>query len=95
MVIAVGTCAHPLKAEAEEWARGIQDIYDAGDEDSDGLGRQAAEFVRSLVAKEPVVKAGDTVIFPWTAGREVQIDDTGDRYLIMREADLLAVLEDV
>jgi co-chaperonin GroES (HSP10) len=38
------------------------------------------------------VKVGDTVIFPWTAGREVTLDD-GPPYLMMAEADILAVLE--
>lgn len=39
----------------------------------------------------PSVKAGDTVLFSWTSGQEVRVD--GERYLLMREADLLAVLE--
>ena len=37
------------------------------------------------------VKVGDTVLFSWTAGQEVQIDD--ERYFLMRESDVLAVLE--
>jgi chaperonin GroES len=35
---------------------------------------------------------GDTVIFPWTAGREVSLDD-GPPYLMMNESDILAILE--
>lgn len=93
MVIAVGTCAHPLKAEAEALA----DFLDGQDDPCSDTCEccKSAAMLRRLAGREPSVKAGDTVIFPWTAGREVQIDDTGDRYLIMREADLLAVLEDV
>ena len=36
------------------------------------------------------VKVGDTVIFPLEAGQELRID--GERYLLMRETDLLAVV---
>jgi chaperonin GroES len=37
------------------------------------------------------VDVGDTVIFSWQSGQEVQIDD--ERFLLMRESDLLAVIE--
>ena len=37
------------------------------------------------------VKVGDTVLFSWTSGQEVLIDD--ERYFLMRESDVLAVLE--
>lgn len=97
-VIAVGPCPHPLKAEAEEAARGILDIIDTKyslqwDEEIDAI-MKAAALLRDITQREPPVKAGDLVIFPWTAGREVQLDDTGDRYLLMRESDVLAVLEE-
>jgi chaperonin GroES len=39
------------------------------------------------------VKAGDSVIFSWSSGQEIYIND--ERYLLMREADILAVLEGV
>ena len=39
------------------------------------------------------VKAGDTVLFSWNVGQEVFLDD--ERYLLMRESDILAVLEGV
>lgn len=38
------------------------------------------------------VKAGDTVLFAKYAGTEIKID--GKRILIMRESDLLAIVED-
>jgi chaperonin GroES len=41
----------------------------------------------------PAVKPGDTVVFSWTSGQELLIDD--QRYLLMRESDVLAVLEGV
>jgi chaperonin GroES len=37
------------------------------------------------------VKVGDTVIFPLEAGQELTVD--GERFLLMKEADLLAVVE--
>lgn len=37
------------------------------------------------------VKAGDTVVFPLEAGQELRID--GERFLLMKHTDLLAVLE--
>jgi chaperonin GroES len=39
----------------------------------------------------PDVKAGDTVLFSKYAGTEVKID--GDEHLIMREDDILGVVE--
>lgn len=39
----------------------------------------------------PSVKVGDTVLFGYDAGQEVRIDDV--RYLLIRDADLIAVLE--
>lgn len=39
----------------------------------------------------PGVKVGDTVVFSWQSGQELRED--GERYLLMRESDILAVLE--
>jgi chaperonin GroES len=39
----------------------------------------------------PSVKVGDVVLFSWTSGQEIRVN--GERFLLMREADLLAVLE--
>ena len=39
------------------------------------------------------VKVGDTVAFSWTSGQELLIDD--ERFFLMRESDILAVLEGV
>jgi hypothetical protein len=54
-----------------------------------------AELVRSLVRREPCVQVGDTVLFSWASGQEIILDDGKERYLLMREADLLMVYDDV
>jgi chaperonin GroES len=43
------------------------------------------------VAQPMSVKVGDTVIFPLEAGQELRLD--GERLLLMKETDLLAVVE--
>ena len=43
------------------------------------------------VATPLTVKVGDTVIFPLEAGQELTVD--GERFLLMKETDLLAVVE--
>ena len=40
--------------------------------------------------EEMVLKAGDTVLYGKYAGTEVELD--GEKYLIMRQSDILAVL---
>lgn len=39
----------------------------------------------------PDLKLGDDVVFSWASGQDLVID--GEPYLVMREADVLAVLE--
>jgi chaperonin GroES len=41
----------------------------------------------------PSVKVGDVVIFSPNSGQEVRVD--GDRYLLMRDTDILCILETV
>lgn len=43
--------------------------------------------------KFPDLAIGDHVVFSWASGQDVVID--GERYLVMREADVLAVLEEI
>lgn len=43
--------------------------------------------------KFPDLSIGDHVVFSWASGQDVVID--GERYLVMREADVLAVLEEL
>lgn len=42
--------------------------------------------------RDASVQVGDTVMFPRFAGTEVELD--GSEYLIMREDDIMAVVED-
>lgn len=42
--------------------------------------------------EEMVVKEGDNVLYGKYAGTEIELD--GTKYLIMRQADILAVVED-
>ena len=85
-VIAVGTPKHPKADEAEALASQF-----CSDEECQCSDRAAAQLLRELTAREPVVAVGDRVLFSRIAGQDVQIDDT--RYVLMREADLLAVLD--
>lgn len=90
-VVAVGPCTHPRKVEAEF----IVDLI-AGN----NHGRrcrcemcEAAKMLRELTQREPQVKVGDFVVFSWQAGQEIFVEDGEARYLLMREADILAVVE--
>lgn len=91
IVVAVGPCAHPRKHEADQLACLIERrqaaIGQVGSPE-----HEAATMLRDLVAREPAVKVGDHVLFSWKDGQEVTIDD--DTYLMMRESDILAVLEE-
>ena len=42
--------------------------------------------------EEMVLKAGDTVLYGKYSGTEVELD--GEKYLIMRQSDVLAVVEE-
>jgi len=81
-VVAVGLPVHPRKQEAEDAAFVIA-----------GLAPGVAKLLQALVAREPLVHVGDYVLFSWAAGHEVLIED--ERYLLLREADILAVVEGV
>jgi len=95
-VVAVGSCAHPLKAEAEALAQKLceinDDAYSLQWDWEQEVVAQSADLLRDLTRKEPQVKAGDFVLFSWTAGREVTLNDD-ERYLMMTEDDILAVIE--
>ena len=41
----------------------------------------------------PCCDVGDLVLFSWCAGQEIFLHDTDERYLLLNESDLLAVLE--
>ncbi|MEA3367590.1 MAG: co-chaperone GroES [Planctomycetota bacterium] len=40
---------------------------------------------------EPAVKKGDTVVYAKYGGTEIEVD--GEEYMILRESDLLAIVE--
>jgi len=88
VVVAIGRPAHPRKAEAFAMAETLE--QDVSPHFLPCVGA-AAQLLRDLTGREPVVAVGDRVIFSRVAGQDIQIDDT--RYVLMREADLLAVLE--
>jgi co-chaperonin GroES (HSP10) len=93
-VVAVGPCAHPRKAEAEELAAWLE-VLDADGyiyENEDWVASSAA-LVRALVSREPLVSVGDYVVFSWTAGQEIWVEDGEERLLLMRESDILCVVE--
>jgi co-chaperonin GroES (HSP10) len=43
--------------------------------------------------RAPVVAPGDLVLFSWSAGQEVFDHDADSRYLMLNEADVIAVIE--
>ena len=90
-VIAVGTPRHQRADEAEGIARRLDSaLFGAGSAATKACG-EAAHLLRVLTQRDPLVSVGDRVLFSRIAGQDVQIDDT--RYVLMREADLLAVLD--
>lgn len=44
---------------------------------------------------EPEMKAGDYVVFSWQAGQEIWVNHGEARYLLLRQEDVLAVVEGV
>ena len=83
-VIAVGPCVHPLQAEAAAMAGFLEQM--------DVL-PEAADLLRRATQRQPLVKVGDYVLFSWTAGQEIWVEDEGKRYLSMKESDIMAVIE--
>jgi chaperonin GroES len=45
------------------------------------------------LVKDPSVRVGDYVLFSWQSGQLFDLDD--EQFLIMKETDLLAVVEEV
>lgn len=80
-VVAVGACEHSRKIEVEALLEKYG--YELDDHE--------AALLRSLVRPAPLVKEGDYVVFGWNVGQEIRIDD--ETYLLMRETDILCVLE--
>ena len=89
-VIAVGTPRHPLKEEAEALADKL-DGASTWDVCDDERFEDAAHMLRDLVRRHPAVLVGDDVLFSHDAGQEITLD--GETYVLMREDELLAVVE--
>lgn len=91
-VIAVGTPRHPLKDDAEDLASRLRDNFVIDDQFKlASTLLSASDLLCDLVRREPCVNVGDDVLFSWSVGQKVTVDD--EEYLLMRESDLLAVLE--
>ena len=88
-VVALGRPRHPLRDEAFALAATLE-RHRRSDE---GLETDAAQLLRDLVRRDPCVAIGDDVLFGYDAGQETVIDD--ETYLILREAELLAIVETV
>ena len=82
-VVAVGSPSHPRKLDAEMYAEWLEDQGERHIE--------AAELLRDLTRREPCVRVGDDVLFSWSAGQEITVED--ETFLLLREEDLLAVVE--
>lgn len=99
-VVATGVVVHPRKAEAEALAALVEQwAHDWAYKGSDDFGnstddlKAAAQMLRALVSRKPQVRVDEDVIFSWQVGQEVWINDGEERYLLMREADILAVVD--
>ena len=95
VVVAVGKARHPRLDEALSMADRLSDITVARDTIDEGYGDdtcidEAVGLLRSLVSRQPLVQPGDRVIFGANVGLVTRIDD--ERYFVMRESDILAVM---
>ena len=83
VVMSVGACEHPDAAQMRESAEFLEDL---GHED-------IARLLRRAAGHEASVDVGDHVLFTASAGQELTVD--GVRYILMRDAEILAVVETV
>lgn len=77
-----------LPAPAEEKTIGGIIIPDSAKEKP--LKGQVIAIGKGTKDEEMVVKPGDTVLYGKYAGTEIELD--GEKYLIMRQSDILAIL---
>ena len=50
-------------------------------------------IISAIGEKVHSVKVGDHVVFSWQVGQEISLNMGEARYLLMRESDLMAVIE--
>ncbi|MBQ0114762.1 MAG: co-chaperone GroES [Bacteroidales bacterium] len=75
-------------AKAEEVVGGIIIPDSAKEKPLKGVVRAAGNGTKD---EEMVVKAGDTVLYGKYAGTEIEVD--GEKLLMMRQSDILAIVE--
>lgn len=93
-VVAVGRAVHPLRDVSSSLAARLDKYALSGETETRGVAlRDAAKMLRQLTAYEPSVKTGDRVVFSWASGQELVVNSGETRYLLLRESDLLAVVE--
>lgn len=91
-VVAVGRPRHPLHDEAVALADVLERRVAARvsilehDYDAD-----SAAMLRDLVRRQPCCAIGDDVLFAYDAGQRIDLED--DTFIILHEADLLAIVE--
>lgn len=92
-VIAVGPCAHPRRQEAFDLMIALDHVATISERSDDVLERAIGFLEETVVSQGPAVKVGDYVVFSYVAGQEIWINDHEERYLLMRESDILCVVE--
>jgi co-chaperonin GroES (HSP10) len=88
-VVAVGTPSRDSQIEALNALVGWSDDRASGESDFE----EAVKTLRAFIGAGPCCQVGDTVLFSWAAGQEIFLHDDDARYLLMKEDDLIAVLE--
>lgn len=93
-VVAVGPCPHPLRQEAIDLAARLRawasSLWPGWIEEKERVW-DAADLLDTVTYREPAVRVGERVVFPWQAGQELWVDEA--RYLLLREDEILAVVE--
>lgn len=55
------------------------------------VGETSCGRCKALIPSD--VKPGDAVVFSWQVGQEITVNHGEERYLLMRQSDILCVLE--
>ena len=91
-VIRVGHPRHPLHTEVLALAVKLDQYATNGHSDTHAETlHDGASLLRDLVRIVPSVSPGEDVLFSHDAGQQITLDD--DTYLLLRDEELLAVIE--
>ena len=90
-VVALGP-SHPHRAEIEALIAHLETAH-PNDGSCPCTLCKAASWLRDLLGVAPEMTIGDRVVFSWQVGQELWVNDHEARYLLMRQSDLLAVVE--